>query len=434
LPIEEGEMMIRLPGLRAPLNRGHVRAALDLARGRRKTIRSRRPVSDDFVDQIAIVDGVICAAGWTTGADPVLVYNGDPFAAQVCVRYPRPGVAGKKDEGFRIAAAVPENTIDNSKVAVRFDNGNEVGERKRAGMINGTAARQTQAATPVETQPGFDRTATMFGQYDVAGKRGIEFGALSRPLLRDVAGVTVHYVDHLSTEEIKKKYLANENIRQEDIVDVSYVADGRPLREIIPHKYDFALGSHVGEHVPDLLGWWNELAEILVENGQIVLALPDKRRCFDIIRRLSSTADVVGAWLEQRKKPSAAASFEQGAYTHIFNGAPVWMQLKPPEELNRSGTLAKGLERARQAATEYVDTHCWVFTPRSFMAILRDLAEMQILPFKVRHFQIPPQTHAEFYVCLQKCADPVEIAASIEWARAVADSDPLPEVWPQSLP
>lgn len=116
--------MIRIPGLRAPLNLGHFRAGIDLALGRRKTIRTPRPASEDFVERLSVIDGVICAVGSTTGADPVLVCDGRPLARQVCARYPRRNIDKNRSTGFRIAAAVPEKTIDNSKVAVRFDNGN----------------------------------------------------------------------------------------------------------------------------------------------------------------------------------------------------------------------------------------------------------------------------------------------------------------------
>lgn len=77
--------MIRQPGLRAPLNRGHYRAGLDLVLRRRKATGLPRPVSQDFVDQLTILDGIISAAGWITGAGPFLVDDDNPLPAWACV-------------------------------------------------------------------------------------------------------------------------------------------------------------------------------------------------------------------------------------------------------------------------------------------------------------------------------------------------------------
>lgn len=250
------------------------------------------------------------------------------------------------------------------------------------------------------------RAIKLFGEYDLAGKRGLEFGALSRPFLKDVPGVRMSYADHLSTEGIKEKYKGNSAINQADIVDVSYVVDGvRRLSEIIPDRFDFALGCHVAEHVPDLLGWWYEIAELLTDDGQIALVIPDKRRCFDVARPLSTTAEVVGAWLEQRKKPNAASAFAHGACSYRLNNMPAWQFERPLSELQNMSDLKAALARARSAVRGYVDTHCWVFTPESFQSIISDLSELGVLPFRVVHFEVPPQDyHAEFYVRLERTA------------------------------
>jgi hypothetical protein len=265
----------------------------------------------------------------------------------------------------------------------------------------------------------------LFGDYDFSGKTGIEFGALSRPLLRGMA--EMRYADHLPTDRLKQKYENDPSICQVDVVDVDYVVDGSArLRETIPASvvFDFAAGSHVGEHVPDFLGWLSEIADVLVGEGRIFLVLPDKRRCFDIARPPSTTADVVGAWLEKRRKPGPATVFSGMVELYNFDGKPAWPGIKPLSRLKRTGGPRQALASSQRCLDQYIDVHCWVFTPLSFMRIVNDLCELAIFPFKVTRFRVPRRRGpAEFYVALQKCGDQHEIRRSAAEALEIARRD-----------
>lgn len=212
--------MIRLPGLRAPLNRGHFRAALDLARGRRKTVRVPRLASEDFVHQLTMLDGVISAIGWTTGADPILVYAGEPMPAQICVRYPWPQDSAAQEIGFRIAAVVPHRhpytEIDNSKVAVRFDNGNTLRPLPKGQDVYALFAqfREMVAAKPAPSL--------------------IEIGSRAR------SGVTYR---HLFPQDCR--YLG---IDIKDGPNVDLVTDAHTLAGV-NDKFDFAYSGSVFEHL-----------------------------------------------------------------------------------------------------------------------------------------------------------------------------------------
>jgi Methyltransferase domain len=294
------------------------------------------------------------------------------------------------------------------------------------------ARRLPAAALPAVAPPpaeGYSRVAGVFGDYALAGRRGIEIGALSRPFLKGVAGVEVFNLDHVSTEDLRAKYADNPRIRPEDIVPVDFVLDGvRPVHEIVAAAapFDFAVGIHVGEHVPDLLGWLDDLAAALTPDGVIALALPDKRRCFDLVRPLTTVEGLVGAWLEARRRPPPAVVFEAYSSTYMRGPAPVWVPLLAPGQLRRVGTLESGLDQARKARDGYVDAHCWVFTARCFVGLLEDLHRLGLLRFRVRHFEVPPPAFAEFHVLFEKSTDPAAIAASLARARAVAEGDPIP--------
>jgi hypothetical protein len=277
--------------------------------------------------------------------------------------------------------------------------------------------------------PGYSRVTGVFGDYGFAGRRGLEIGALARPFLEGVPGVRVYNLDHLPTAALKAKYAGNPRVRQEAIVPVDFVLDGvRPVHEIVAPgaPFDFAVGIHVGEHVPDLLGWLDDLAAALVPDGVIGLALPDKRRCFDLARPLSTVEALVGAHLEGRKRPPPTVVLEAYSRTFLHGRSPSWVPLLEPAALRRVGTLATAYAKAQAARDGYVDSHCWVFTARSFVAVLAALHGLGLLRFRLRHFAVPPPAFAEFHVLLEKCDDAAAITASLAAARAVAARDPLP--------
>ncbi|MER9458979.1 MULTISPECIES: class I SAM-dependent methyltransferase [unclassified Mesorhizobium] len=85
-----------------------------------------RPVTEDCVDRLSLLDGILIATGWTTGADPVILYDGKPVPNQVCVRFARPGLATTAHDGFRVAAPLVDRNIANQNVSVGFDNGNRL--------------------------------------------------------------------------------------------------------------------------------------------------------------------------------------------------------------------------------------------------------------------------------------------------------------------
>ncbi|MER9723811.1 MULTISPECIES: class I SAM-dependent methyltransferase [unclassified Mesorhizobium] len=85
-----------------------------------------RPLTEDFVDRLSMLDGILIATGWTTGADPVILYDGKLVPNQICVRFTRPSPATAINDGFRIAAPLVDRQIANENVSVGFDNGNRL--------------------------------------------------------------------------------------------------------------------------------------------------------------------------------------------------------------------------------------------------------------------------------------------------------------------
>jgi hypothetical protein len=136
---------------------------------------------------------------------------------------------------------------------------------------------------------------------DADTMRGLEIGALDKPRF-DRARTDITYVDHASTEDLRQKYATDQAMADhlDQIVDVDVVWSGdRSLAEAVDPRppFDFAYASHVAEHAPDLIGWLDQVAEVLVDGGLLALALPDKRLCFDVNRAETEIADLVDAHL-----------------------------------------------------------------------------------------------------------------------------------------
>ncbi|MDB5318287.1 MAG: hypothetical protein JWO24_4131 [Rhodospirillales bacterium] len=208
------------------------------------------------------------------------------------------------------------------------------------------------------------------------GSLGLEIGPSYNPLLPKSEGFNVETVDYAAQATLRAKYAATVNVDIGRIEVVDHVTNGRPLTETIPpgKAYDFILASHVIEHTPDLIGFLADCAAYLKPGGRLVLAVPDKRFCFDLIQPLTFLGDVLQAHEEKRTRPTPMAVLASVAYDVLRGGAIGWsaQEMRPPAF---AGTLDKAMELAEHVRTspEYVDVHCWRFVPSSFRLLIEDL-------------------------------------------------------------
>jgi hypothetical protein len=206
--------------------------------------------------------------------------------------------------------------------------------------------------------------------------KGLEFGALHDPLIDPTVG-NIRYVDHASTGELKKKYAGHGTVDPREIVPV-----------------DYAVALHVGEHTPDFIGWLIQVRSILKRGGTLSVALPDKRYCFDFERSLTQTSDLVGAYLQGLKRPSATMIFDSQSNAVRRNGALAWYtwQEAPQDaKFERVYSMKASFAAAKEAfeTNAYVDAHCWVFTAESFLEQARALTELDLFPFRMSDFHGP---------------------------------------------
>ena len=248
---------------------------------------------------------------------------------------------------------------------------------------------------------GMNRNELLLSLLDVSGI-GLEIGAGYDPLVPKSSGRRIETVDHAPAAELRERY-RNANVDISRIEEVDYVSDGRPLTKLVdkPRHYDYIVASHVIEHAPDMLGLLKDCQALLKEDGVLVLAVPDKRRCFDVLQPLTSTGIVLQAHLERRTCHAPGQIFDYIAYNVLRDGKGGW-SFGADGPLTFAHDLASahyGFEQAISSTT-YVDAHVWRFTPSSFRLILSDLYESANLSLRERFFS--ESDNHEFYVSLSR--------------------------------
>ncbi|MCJ2015256.1 class I SAM-dependent methyltransferase [Methylobacterium sp. J-076] len=267
------------------------------------------------------------------------------------------------------------------------------------------------------------------------GRLGVELGPLNRPLIRRGDG-DILYADHRSTDDLRAKYAGHDSVDgpgAQSIVEVDLVLEHQSLAEALGARapVDYIVASHVLEHIPDPLGWLNELAAVLREDGVIFLAVPDKRFTFDFHRRPSTTGDLVGHHIAGAKIASPTQVFDYVSRVAKVDPRAVWAGTERDPGPIFEGQLPRALEDARNVAAHgsYYDAHCTVYTPVSFLAVFREVIELGLIPFEIARIDPTARNTIEFFVTLRKRAD----ASPAARAAATPRLDPrqhgeLPEV------
>ncbi len=279
----------------------------------------------------------------------------------------------------------------------------------------------------------FDRRSVIFGDLDVRKLKGLEIGPLHNPLVRK-SDADVLYVDHANADFLKQ---ANQNplINNDDIVDIDIIWGDRPLKQLVPQLMDYVVASHVIEHVPDMIGWLMDLRGALKEEGLICLAIPDRRFTFDLHRPESTIGELVEAHLLRARRPPARHLFDKLALYVDYPKARAWEDNMTTQLPPKAERLPDAYRLAQHAAAtiDYVDAHCWVFTPESFLDLVDRLSQIGLFPFQIDYFH-PTECHDyEFYVRLRKSDDITTIAASIQNARDLLKMAPTEQAYREML-
>jgi hypothetical protein len=234
--------------------------------------------------------------------------------------------------------------------------------------------------------PMVDRTERLVAGIDLRNGKGLELGPLTNPVVTRSMG-DIRYLDHVDTDALRARYASHDGFDVDSIVDIDYAINGESIRSAVGDDAPFAyvVASHVIEHVPDLIGWLDDLRRVLRDDAVVSLAIPDHRRTFDALRSPTVAADVLQAHLDGATAPSPRQVYDHYSSAVSWRGSISWGEEPPFEELVPVHSEDEAFERATSAGRsgDYDDVHCWVFTPRSFCRLFASLQRMQLVPFSV---------------------------------------------------
>jgi SAM-dependent methyltransferase len=285
------------------------------------------------------------------------------------------------------------------------------------GAAFGYVARVTNAAPIRLTSAALRRRelARSFLQDDSAV---LEIGPFDSPAFIKDRGDNVRYLDWFSADELFEQHKDNPKRLVSNIVEVDYVIKSHHFAGQIDDRFDMIFAAHVVEHVADMIGWLQQLESLLLPGGVVFLAVPDRRYTFDYHRRTTVVLDVIRAHEEGLTRPDKW-QLADAMYHHTrVDTAAIWDGQEPPPFRPRR-SLRDVLLAAHEAAKEYADTHCWVFTDQSFAELVGELNEAGLTRFNVKRMDAPAPGTNEFSVFLEL---PSDTASEVQPPRRSARS------------
>lgn len=224
---------------------------------------------------------------------------------------------------------------------------------------------------------------------DFSDFRVLEFGPSDRPNYYRDDGY-VRYVDYFSKDELSEYYKGNDRRNQEAIPEIDYVVKDQHFSDHIAECFDLFVANHVMEHVPDMIGWLNQIAKLANKQSRLFLSLPDKRFTFDAGRENTDLVELYRCHREKLSKPDFYQNLRQVFY-HTTPDAPTL----------RSQAFLDAVSEAERRSQDYADTHCHVFTHDSFRTLMQDLTNSGMVPWKlIDSADVRPNT-IEFFALLQ---------------------------------
>jgi SAM-dependent methyltransferase len=244
--------------------------------------------------------------------------------------------------------------------------------------------------------------------------RGIEVAPWHSPIVPKREGfncVTLDVFDSATLRQRAKDDPQVDDALVERIEDVEIVGSAVDIESLVEARgelgtFDYIISSHNFEHLPNPVKFLQGCSRVLKPDGVLSMALPDKRGCFDYFKPHSTTADFIEAFFENRTKPRAAQVFLSKCLHATYGGDAarfVFDQNADPGPVSANKELEESFAawRARRESgdDEYVDTHCWAFTPCSFCLLALELRRLELSHFDL--LEAKGTGGAEFFVHLR---------------------------------
>jgi len=236
-----------------------------------------------------------------------------------------------------------------------------------------------------------------FHKFMDRAERGIEVGPWFAPIAPRSAGWDVLALDVFGTEELVAKAAtiaaipagAAANIEPVDLVGpAERIAELAIAAGARPNSFGFVISSHNFEHLPNPIAFLRGVEQLLRPGGHLVMALPDRRTCFDHLRPASTLGEILQAWLERRSRPTPRQVFDHhlGTAVRVFpdGSTSAYFPLEGWDgSVQVAGDCHAGWHgfQADAGGSEgpYPDAHCWTFTPAELLLHLADLRRLGLV-------------------------------------------------------
>jgi SAM-dependent methyltransferase len=268
-----------------------------------------------------------------------------------------------------------------------------------------------------------DRNGILLAGLQPATARIIEIGPSFSPVAPKRHGWRTTVVDHTDRAGLVAKYGVHHGLDIGAIEDVDHVWAGGLLHGVIPtadHRtYHALIASHVIEHLVDPISFLDSADRLLAPGGRVLLAVPDLRLCFDCLRPVSTTGQIIAAWREKRQRHSWAAVFDAHAYDARPDGQrPSWprgfaFEPKLVGELHEIGRTLEGYRDSGEGA--YLDVHGWTFTPASFALLMLETRALGLSRWRVT--ELVECESVEFLVVLERDERPPLVGEALARER-----------------
>jgi SAM-dependent methyltransferase len=234
----------------------------------------------------------------------------------------------------------------------------------------------------------------------------LEIGAGYSPAAPKSEGWQTHVVDHASRDELRAKY-NSAGVDTGLIEDVDTIWRGGPLHEAVPagllDQVDLIVASHVLEHIPDLIGFFQSASRLVRLGGTLSIALPDRRYCFDCFRPWTTTGGLLEAHDSGMNRHGLKTTFDHMAYSAAADGQIAWGPRPIPEPVlldpfAAAADAAKSF--SHQPDAPYHDYHAWQFSPAGFRLVMLELAALGVSDWHVATMDGPE--NFEFFVILRR--------------------------------
>jgi hypothetical protein len=237
---------------------------------------------------------------------------------------------------------------------------------------------------------------------------GLEIGPLAAPIALK-SFCDVRYVDVLETDRLREHYRDDPSVDLDLIPELDFwlqSADGtfRSLQDAVRGSapYRWVIASHVVEHVPDLIGWLADIAAVLEDWSPLILAVPDQRYSFDVLRTPTTVGQILQAHLSADRVPSVRAVYDHFSGAVLAPADRVWSGWLPTSsDAVHYHSQQEAYEKALEASRgDYVDAHVWTFEPDTFADQIAELGRLELVDFYVDEIIDTARDELEFYVRL----------------------------------